>query len=367
LLGVMVTDGVPDLEGVADGVPKLLGVVVTEGVIVTEGVTEGLLDLVDVIVPVGVLVNVGVGVDVNVDIEVPEFVDVSLLLLVEVNVEIPVLVFVLVYVWILDAVLVYADVPLLESVLLDVNVDISLADPVLVFVVVDVWILDPVLVFADVPLLESVFVLLNKEVKDPILLEVPDWEIEILDDEDPNVVSVDIGEDELDILVVPLSDIVKYPVEVEISLIEIVSLDVRLVDGEFDIVLMLVWVFVLSEVKSPLFVLLPPLVILELSDCILLSEDDEEDDKLCVSVKLGDLDILYVNVPTGDNVIVDLIVFVEVFVINGEFVTEKLLLDVDVTDDDLECILLVFVGEFVDDDVVRVDLDVETDPVDVLE
>ena len=123
----------------------------------------------------------------------------------------------------------------------------------------------------------------------------------------------------------------------------------------------------LSEVKSPLFVLLPPLVILELSDCILLSEDDEEDDKLCVSVKLGDLDILYVNVPTGDNVIVDLIVFVEVFVINGEFVTEKLLLDVDVTDDDLECILLVFVGEFVDDDVVRVDLDVETDPVDVLE
>jgi hypothetical protein len=124
---------------------------------------------------------------------------------------------------------------------------------------------------------------------------------------------------------------------------------------------------VLSEVKSPLFVLLPPLVILELSDCILLSEDDEEDDKLCVSVKLGDLDILYVNVPTGDNVIVDLIVFVEVFVINGEFVTEKLLLDVDVTDDDLECILLVFVGEFVDDDVVRVDLDVETDPVDVLE
>ena len=60
----------------------------------------------------------------------------------------------------------------------------------------------------------------------------------------------------------------------------------------------------LSEVKSPLFVLLPPLVILELSDCILLSEDDEEDDKLCVSVKLGDLDILYVNVPTGDNVCV---------------------------------------------------------------
>ena len=72
------------------------------------------------------------------------------------------------------------------------------------------------------------------------MLEVPDLEIEILDDEDPNVVSVDIGEDELDILVVPLSDIVKYPDEVEISLIEIVSLDVRLVDGEFDIVLMLV-------------------------------------------------------------------------------------------------------------------------------
>ena len=123
----------------------------------------------------------------------------------------------------------------------------------------------------------------------------------------------------------------------------------------------------LSEVKSPLFVLLPPLLLLELSDCILLSEDDGDDDKLCVSVKLGDLDILYVNVPTGDNVIVDLIVFVEVFVINGEFVTEKLLLDVDVTDDDLEFILLVFVGEFVDDADVRVDLDMETDPVDVLE
>jgi hypothetical protein len=124
---------------------------------------------------------------------------------------------------------------------------------------------------------------------------------------------------------------------------------------------------VLSEVKSPLFEKLPPLLLLELSDCILLSEDDGDDVKLCVSVKFGDLDILYVNVPTGDNVIVDLIVFVEVFVINGEFVTEKLLLDDGVTDDDLECILLVFVGEFVDDDDVRVDLDMETDPVDVLE
>lgn len=73
------------------------------------------------------------------------------------------------------------------------------------------------------------------------------------------------------------------------------------------------------------------------------------------------------NVPTADNVIVDLIDFVFVDVIDGEFVTEKLLLDVDVTDDDLECIVLVFVGEFVDDTVVRVDFDMETEPVDVLE
>ena len=87
---IVVTEGVPDLEGVAVGVPDLLGVPDFEGVadgvpdllgvIVTEGVADGVLDLVDVIVPVGVLVNVGVGVDVNVDIEVPEFVDVSLLL-----------------------------------------------------------------------------------------------------------------------------------------------------------------------------------------------------------------------------------------------------------------------------------------------
>jgi len=124
---------------------------------------------------------------------------------------------------------------------------------------------------------------------------------------------------------------------------------------------------VLSEVKSPLFEKLPPLLLLELRDSILLSDDDEEDDKLCVSVKLGDLDILYVNVPTGDNVIVDLIVFVEVFVINGDFEVDKLIVGDDVTDDDLEFILLVFVGEFVDDADVRVDLDVETDPVDVLE
>ena len=73
------------------------------------------------------------------------------------------------------------------------------------------------------------------------------------------------------------------------------------------------------------------------------------------------------NVPTGDNDIVDLIDFVFVDVIDGEFVTEKLLLDDGVTDDDLECMLLVFVGEFVDDADVRVDFDMETDPVDVLE
>lgn len=73
------------------------------------------------------------------------------------------------------------------------------------------------------------------------------------------------------------------------------------------------------------------------------------------------------NVPNGDIDIVDLIDFVFVDVIDGEFVTEKLLLDDGVTDDDLECMLLVFVGEFVDDGDVRVDLDMETDPVDVLE
>ena len=89
----------------------------------------------------------------------------------------------------------------------------------------------------------------------------------------------------------------------------------------------------LSEVKSPLFVLLPPLLILELPDCILLAEledDDDilaEDEKLSVSVNFGDLEILYVNVPTGDKVIVDFIVFVEVFVINGEFVVETLLVE----------------------------------------
>ena len=48
----------------------------------------------------------------------------------------------------------------------------------------------------------------------------------------------------------------------------------------------------LSEVKSPLFEKLPPLVILELSDRILLSDADDDDEKLCVSVNFGDLDIL---------------------------------------------------------------------------
>jgi hypothetical protein len=77
----------------------------------------------------------------------------------------------------------------------------------------------------------------SEEVKLPILLEVPDWENEILEDEDPNVVSVEINVDELEILVVPLSDNEEYPDEVEISLIEIVSLGDLLSDGEFDIVL----------------------------------------------------------------------------------------------------------------------------------
>ena len=78
---------------------------------------------------------------------------------------------------------------------------------------------------------------MDVEVKLPILLEVPDWENEILEDEDPNVVSVEINVDELEILVVPLSDNEEYPDEVEISLIEIVSLGDLLSDGEFDIVL----------------------------------------------------------------------------------------------------------------------------------
>jgi len=90
---------------------------------------------------------------------------------------------------------------------------------------------------------------------------------------------------------------------------------------------------VLSEVKSPLFVLLPPLLILELPDCILVAELEDDDDilgldeKLSVSVNFGDLEILYVNVPSGDKLIVDFIVFVEVFVINGEFVVETLLVE----------------------------------------
>lgn len=89
----------------------------------------------------------------------------------------------------------------------------------------------------------------------------------------------------------------------------------------------------LSEVKSPLFVLLPPLLILELPDCILVAELEDDDDilgldeKLSVSVNFGDLEILYVNVPSGDKLIVDFIVFVEVFVINGEFVVETLLVE----------------------------------------
>lgn len=103
----------------------------------------------------------------------------------------------------------------------------------------------------------------------------------------------------------------------------------------------------LSEVKSPLFVLVPPLLILELPDCILIADDE----KLSVSVNFGDLEILYVNVPSGDKVIVDFIVFVEQ----------------DVPDDDFECILLVFVGEFVCDAEDLVDLVIDTDPLDVLE
>jgi hypothetical protein len=77
----------------------------------------------------------------------------------------------------------------------------------------------------------------SEEVKVPILLEVLDLENEILEDEDPNVVLVDKYVDELEILVVPLSDNKEYPDEVEISLIEIVSLGDVLSDGEFDIVL----------------------------------------------------------------------------------------------------------------------------------
>ena len=121
----------------------------------------------------------------------------------------------------------------------------------------------------------------------------------------------------------------------------------------------------LSEVKSPLFVLLPPLVILELPDCILLSEDDDvilgEDDKLCV------LEIRNVNVSSGDKLIVDFIVFVLVFVIKGDFVDDKLIVCEDVPDEDFDCILLVFVGDFVDDAEARVDLVIDTDPLDVFD
>ena len=121
----------------------------------------------------------------------------------------------------------------------------------------------------------------------------------------------------------------------------------------------------LSEVKSPLFVLLPPLVILELPNCILLADDDAdilgEDDKLCV------LEIRNVNVPSGDKLIVDFIVFVLVFVIKGDFVDDKLIVCEDVPDEDLDCILLVFVGDFVDDIDARVDLVIDTDPLDVFD
>ena len=82
---------------------------------------------------------------------------------------------------------------------------------------------------------------------------------------------------------------------------------------------------------------------------------------------MGDLDILYVNVPSGDNVIVDFIVFVEVFVIKGDFVVKTLIVEQDVPDEDFEFILLVFVGEFVDDAENLVDLVNDTDPLGVLE
>jgi hypothetical protein len=120
---------------------------------------------------------------------------------------------------------------------------------------------------------------------------------------------------------------------------------------------------VLSEVKSPLFVILPPLVILELPDCILLAEDEKDS----VSVNFGDLEILYVNVPSGDKLIVDFIVFVLVFVIKGDFVDDKLIVCEDVPDEDFDCILLVFVGDFVDDADARVDLVIDTDPLDVFD
>ena len=119
----------------------------------------------------------------------------------------------------------------------------------------------------------------------------------------------------------------------------------------------------LSEVKSPLFVILPPLVILELPDCILLAEDEKDS----VSVNFGDLEILYVNVPSGDKLIVDFIVFVLVFVIKGDFVDDKLIVCEDVPDEDFDCILLVFVGDFVDDADARVDLVIDTDPLDVFD
>lgn len=119
----------------------------------------------------------------------------------------------------------------------------------------------------------------------------------------------------------------------------------------------------LSEVKSPLFVLVPPLLILELSECILLAVDD----KLSVSVNFGDLEIRNVNVPSGDKVIVDFIVFVLVFVINGDFEVDKLIVWDDVSDEDFELILLVFVGDFVDDIDVRVDLLIDTVSLEVLE
>jgi len=119
------------------------------------------------------------------------------------------------------------ELPVLEEV--DMDVEVPVFEEVVMEVDVAVFEEVKVPILLELPVLE--------EVKLPILLEVPDWEIEILEDEDPNVVSVDKYVDELEILVVPLSDNKEYPDEVEISLIEIVSLGVLLSDGEFDIVL----------------------------------------------------------------------------------------------------------------------------------
>ena len=55
------------------------------------------------------------------------------------------------------------------------------------------------------------------------------------------------------------------------------------------------------------------------------------------------------------------------FVIKGDFVVDKLIVEQDVPDEDFEFILLVFVGEFVDDAENLVDLVNDTDPLGVLE